>query len=361
MALEYSYQDLRKKLASVDRNILLVSGKSLEKTGILDKVPELALSNVVRFSDFTENPELKEVIDGLELFNSSNVGLIIAVGGGSAIDIAKLIKYYSKTDIFEGIEEPPVVNLAGVCEFIAIPTTFGTGSEATHFSVLYVNGVKYSVADKSILPDGFLLDYELANSLPKRVKASAALDALCQSIESYWSNGSTIESRSFASRAIETLVPNFEDYISGNRNAAQSISIAAHLAGKAINISKTTAPHALSYTLTSKFGVSHGHAVALCIRKIFKLHESKDLSLGIHSKQMELYGLMGVDSAQQAEELLNGFMQLADLEIDLACLGLYTDEDIQMVVSSVNAERLANHPVDLTKCDLISLFRGKKY
>lgn len=357
MAYEYCYQDLREKLASVNGGILLVSGKSLEKTGLLEKVPELAFSNVVRFSDFTENPELGEVVDGLALFNSSNVELIVAVGGGTAMDIAKLIKYYSNTKLSSHAQVPPVQSEVGSCELIAIPTTFGTGSEATHFSVVYVNGDKFSVADQKMLPDGYLLDHELAESLPKKVKASAALDALCQSIESYWSNGSTGESRKFAGQAIKNIAPNFEGYLCGDSNAAESIASAAHLAGKAINISKTTAPHALSYTLTSKFGVPHGHAVALCIRKIFELHEVKDSALGIHAKQKGLYEAIGVETAQQVEQLLNYFMLLADLEIDLACLGVCSDEDRQVIVDSVNVERLANHPVELTADDLFELLK----
>ncbi len=352
-----TYELLSKKLINA-KSVLLVSGKSLEKTGFLNKLKQLENTRFTRFSNFSENPTFEEVIEGVEVFKASEANLILAVGGGTAIDLAKLIKYYANIDISADETSPPVNNDVISDELITVPTTFGTGSEATHFAVLYVQGKKFSVADSSILPNSYLIDESLADSLPLHVKASACLDALCQAIESYWSLAATSESCKYAIKAIKDISQNIEPYLGQNKESsrvAKSIAEAAHLAGKAINISKTTAPHAISYTLTSKFNVPHGHAVTLCLRNMFAINEKKSKNGGLITKLNEIYAVLGVNGAIEARDLLNNYMAMGGLETSLQKLGVITNEDINLVVQGVNIERLGNHPVELSQDDLISI------
>ena len=354
-----NYKNLSEKLIE-HKNILLVSGGSLEKTGFLKKLGNIESVNFVRFSKFSENPKLPDVLNGLEIYRNSKATLILVVGGGTAIDIAKLIKFYSESDLVVEGDFPPKKTIHRPhCELISVPTTFGTGSEATHFAVLYVNHVKHSIADSSILPEFYLLDPSLGKSLPLKVKASTCLDALCQAIESYWSVGGNEESRSYACKAIQKIHGNIEDYLDSSLNSEFSnseIADAANLAGRAINISKTTASHALSYTLTSKFGIPHGHAVALCIRKMLSVIENFSNQEGVGERLEKIYKMLEVKDGKEAEELFNKFMCLGELETNLTNLGVISSSDIGLIVDGVNTERLSNHPVKLIRADLISLF-----
>ncbi len=352
-----TYSELSEKLLSENINVFLVSGKSLEKTGFLGNFERADKVKFVRFSDFSENPYLEEVAQGVKAFKESKAKIIMAVGGGTAIDLAKLIRFYADAELTGKESEPPAnITSTNNCQLIAVPTTFGTGSEATHFAVLYVKGKKFSVADDSILPDFYLMDAGLAKSLPKHVKASACLDALCQAIESYWSVAKTAESQSYALEAIKCVRLHYDAYIkdsSDESEVSKCIAKAAHLAGKAINITKTTAPHAISYTLTSKFNVPHGHAVALCLRNMFLINEKKSTSEDLISSHQDIYSALQVDDAISAKKLLDGFMMLGRLEVSLAKLGILTESDIEMVVKGVNFERLANHPVELDYKDIV--------
>ncbi|MCL1855754.1 MAG: iron-containing alcohol dehydrogenase, partial [Clostridia bacterium] len=132
----------------------------------------------VRFSGFSSNPRYEDVQAGVEAFAEGMCDCIIAIGGGSCIDTAKSIKYFSSAE----------------CPIMAVPTTAGTGSEATHFAVLYRGGEKQSVADERLLPEFVVLQPSLLKTLPVYLKKCTMLDALCQAIESWWSKKATPES-----------------------------------------------------------------------------------------------------------------------------------------------------------------------
>ena len=350
-----SFKELSDRIHSSGEAAFIVSGKTFYKSKISER---LNLSNskvkVYRFSDFTENPCFEEVEKGIDLFRRSGVKNIIAIGGGTAIDLAKLIKYYANAETLCVDSDLPIVSeIDSSITITAIPTTFGTGSESTHFAVLYFNKRKYSIAHESLLPESILIDSSLSSTLPISTKGSACLDALCQSIESLWCKGSTIESRSYAKDSIIRIVKNFDRYISDPIPHVQSeIALAANLSGRAINITKTTAPHALSYSLTSKYQIPHGHAVALCIRNMFEINTRK-LTCGIAERDVmgEVYSVLGVEDAGDAKRLIVHFMKIAGLEVDLKFLGLL-NTDIDFIVKSVNLERLNNHPIYLDEDDL---------
>lgn len=354
MQIELSYKELAKSISHTGEKIFVVSGKSFEYTGVSEKLL-LSSDNFVRFSDFTENPKLGDVKKGVVAFKASGAKKILAVGGGTAIDIAKLIKHYSYTDLqssIEGVPEAASLEQAAGVDLTVIPTTFGTGSESTHFAVMYVQGVKYSVAGPTLLPNGYILDSRLSKTLPKKVKAATCLDALCQAIESYWSKGATEESRAYASKAIRLIVENYNNFVSIEGAVSNEIAQAANYAGKAINITKTTAPHALSYILTSKYGVSHGHAVALFLRNMIEYHANFTTDVELSKTMVSIYHLMGLSTWMEAKELLNNMMSLGTLNTSLYDLGVISETDVDVIVSGVNVERLSNHPVSLDKVDL---------
>ena len=218
--------------------------------------------NCTLFSDFEQNPKIEDVEKGVNVFNKNRCDLIIAVGGGSVIDIGKLINFFSKknkpfTSLFKS-----VLNKEDKYSFVAIPTTAGAGSEATHFAVVYANKLKYSIADNNLLPEMVLIDHSFLKSQSKYQMVVSGLDAFCQGIESFWSVNSSKESVSYSKKAISLSWSNLNKAVKGE-DVLDDLAKAAYFAGKAINLTKTTGPHALSYGFTTNFGIPHGHAVAL--------------------------------------------------------------------------------------------------
>ena len=264
LTAENRYADLT---AYIQKNqmkrIFLVCGNSLPLLPIFPYLKELEKSGIyfVRFSNFQSNPHYSSVTNGATVFHYGRCDSIIAIGGGSAIDVAKCIKLY-----FCRLNQSAISN---EIKLVAIPTTAGTGSESTRFAVIYENGEKQSISDESCLPSAVLLDPTNLTTLPDYPRKTSMLDALCHAIEAFWSVNSTEESRKYSHSAIKLILSSMEFYLANQPDGNAIMLRAANLAGRAINIAQTTAGHAMCYKLTSLYGISHGHAAALCVRKLW--------------------------------------------------------------------------------------------
>lgn len=342
------YEKNLEKYINKDKSTFLVCGKNMR-----DKVKgrlKNVLGEYVVFSDFTPNPKVEDIIKGVEIFKKSNCKTIVAVGGGSTIDVAKCIKLFSGAEDLNAF--PDCKYLYSDVKLIAVPTTAGTGSEADTFAAIYKDGEKESIDHGMILPDAVLLDYRFLKDLPDYHKKSSMLDALSQSIESFWAAHATKESREYAAKSINAILDNYEAYFRGEDKAMKEIMLASNESGRAINISKTTAPHAMSYKLTTTYGISHGHAVALCLIPCFRLlafYGTKDEKL--NSMLMELALTCCCDSI---EETINKIKEITE-EAKLPQLHI-PEEDVSMLSDSVNVERLNNNPVIFTKSELAELY-----
>lgn len=287
------------------RKLFLVCGNSFDRLEFADYIKGL---EPIRFGNFRPNPLYEEVLDGVEVFNNSGCDTILAVGGGSAIDVAKSIKFYSKSN----------------AEIIAVPTTSGTGSESTHFAVIYKDGVKQSVADQSLLPEYVILEASTLLNVPLYTRKATMLDALCHSIESYWAKKATAESRGIANRAIRGILEHKDSYLRNEEIGNAGMLKAANLAGQAINMTTTTAGHAMCYKITSLYGFAHGHAAALCLPEVWKVNKT------------EIPGIT-----------LEAFINLFDdLELEYP-ISKNREAEISVLVDSVNPQRLGNNPVEL--------------
>ncbi|EEB79466.1 alcohol dehydrogenase, iron-containing superfamily [marine gamma proteobacterium HTCC2148] len=342
------------------KKILLVTGKkSYIESGAKDALdPYLEGSEVIRFSDFTPNPKLEDAQAGISLIDEVQPDIVIAIGGGSVIDMGKLIVILSaqvEKNTEEIVLNQDLVRTKGL-PFVAVPTTAGTGSEATHFAVVYIENVKYSLAHDFILPDYAIVDALLTHKVPSPIIASCSMDALTQAIESYWSVGSTEESKAYASRAIRMVLPVLKSLHGGDRRAKEIMAEAAYLAGKAINITKTTAAHAISYPITTYFDVPHGHAVALLLGKFFVIHaetgeeDITDKRGKAHLSEVmsDLFSMFGCDNAQDCCKQWYKTMDEIGLQTDLQIIGIKTDTDVQLIESKISLERLNNNPVKVS-------------
>jgi len=427
------------------RRIFLVTGKrSFEESGVHraleDQFPQ---AEIVRFSDFSVNPKIEDIEKGLKLYkqgsaqdeavvskasyddsydaasgtshkNSACFDLVIAAGGGTPIDVAKSIRFLagqaasaeqtvSPTDILlnphkikkshaksSSESQSQTSSEAETPPLLVIPTTAGSGSEATHFAVVYYGGKKYSLAHESMLPDYVCIDAEVTYSLPGKIAAYTGMDALCQAIEAYWSVNASDESQKYSRHAIQLILgrgrrtleksddaarplnKNANDIkltnielsaLYGDRPARAAMLEAAHFAGKAINITKTTGAHAFSYFLTSRHQIPHGQAVGLLIDAFILFNDGvgdgdvSDPRGTEYVRRMlrELYSILGVRTARDAAELIRRLREHLSLDLGgrlgqsgqsgrpLADL-IRTDSDKHEFFASVNLQRLKNNP-----------------
>ncbi len=355
--------------------LLLVCGRSIEGLKLWDYFQGLQGRigiEVVRFSDFRPNPDYESAVRGVELYRRRCCDAIVAVGGGSAMDTAKCIKLYAEMDPAEGdyMLQPIVPNDVLL---IAVPTTAGTGSEATRYAIVYYHGVKTSVTDYSCIPQVVLFDPTVLKTLPEYQRKVTMLDALCHAAESYWSVQSTDESKAYAREAIRMVFANLESYLANEPEGNAGMLEASNIAGKAINITQTTAGHAMSYVLTARYHLAHGHAVALCVDALWPyMLEHTDLCRDPRGEEYlkktlnELGEIFGAESAAEGsrpavEDAAKGcgvtlsrnavaamekYRKLvADLELERPAA---EESDFEVLCASVNAGRLKNHPVTLS-------------
>jgi alcohol dehydrogenase class IV len=341
------------------KTIFLVTGKkSFTQSGAEGILrPYLENKDVIRFSDFNINPQLEDAHLGIKVIKETKPDLIIAIGGGSVIDMGKLINILAaqpnNNNVSQIIKNRALIQKKGL-PLIAIPTTAGTGSEATHFAVVYIDKVKYSLAHNYILPNYAIVEPVLNYFVPSKIAATSAMDALSQAVESYWAVGSTDESKEYASRAIKMILPILKQAVNNNdKEAKNTMALAAHLAGKAINITKTTAAHAISYPITTYFNVPHGHAVALTLGKFFLINAEME-----DTKTMaELYAMFGCSNAQECCDKWYDLMAQIELEINFNALGIHQPSDIELIINNVNLERLNNNPIKIFDLTLRTLFK----
>lgn len=346
------------------KKLFLVVGSSYFRQKFKADIDAIEIERV-SFSEFTPNPLYEQICKGIELFKTEQCDGILAIGGGSPIDVAKCIKLAVLAKEGNSAIIPPLVSTSVKIDgskipFIAIPTTAGTGSESTHNAVMYYNGSKQTVTNDGILPDYAVLDASVLKSLPNYQKKCTMMDALCQAIESWWSVNSTEESYEYSRKAIEFIMQNWETYIfNSDETAAANILLASNYAGRAINITATTAAHAMSYKITSLCGLPHGHAVACCLPFVWE-YMVANLDKTIDSRGADyLHNIfnnialaMGCSTVEESIDTFCNMMKKMELKYP----NINSQEDLDILAKSVNPIRLKNNPVYLSEEVLRNLY-----
>lgn len=343
------------------QRVFLVCEQFIDRLPLAEFFGELPAKHgiqVQRFSDFAPNPLYEAVVEGTAAFRAFQGDVIVAAGGGSAMDVAKCIKLYSNMDPDQNYLQQEIV--PNDIPLVAIPTTAGTGSEATRYAVIYYRGEKQSINHISCIPSVVLLAPSLLKTLPVYQKKATLLDALCHCVESAWSVNSTQQSLTYSMSGIREILPNIDPYLAGEECAAASMLHAANLAGKAIDITQTTAGHAMSYKLTSLFGLPHGHSAAICLPHLWGyMIDHLDLCVdgrgSAHVERVfaELAHAMGCDCATDAVEYLRALLK----KLEIGPPQNWSEKDIEVLSRSVNPVRLKNNPVALSEEALQSLYR----
>ena len=351
------------------RKVLIVTGKKLfSLSGAQEKIKQmLGSTEIIVFNEFDSNPKIEDVKHGVQLLRLQKPDLIVAIGGGSALDMAKLIRVFAcnnDNNYLSYVNHPDTIINKGI-PLVAIPTTYGTGSESTRFATIYIDNKKHSLSHDFVKPDYSILDPELCLSLPNLIAASSCLDAISQAVESYWSLKSTDKSKQYALKAINLILSILKKPLKDWELPEVSVMLeAAHLSGKAINISTTTAPHAISYPLTIFFNIPHGYAVALILGSFFKINsdlnnneiqDAKD-ELYIDKTMKELFDVFDVSNADECCLKWKGLIKSLGLEENITNVIECNEHNINLIMDNVNHERLSNNPIKVTKEILLSLF-----
>lgn len=366
------YQDLDKWLyENRCRKLMLVCDDSIKYMNVFFDHLQVLIKDGLQieyFRGFQPNPLYENIVSGVRGFREKRCDSIIAVGGGSAIDVAKCIKLFSNMEgdgtkgSFLKTEIVP-----NDIPFIAMPTTAGTGSEATRYAVIYYHGEKQSITSENCIPQAVLMDANALKTLPLYQRKSTMMDAFCHAIESYWSVNSTEESREYSHQAITLILRHMDGYLCNTESGNAGMLAAANIAGKAINITQTTAGHAMCYKLTSLFGIAHGHAAILCVKELFpwmieNLQNCTDDRGKDYLKHIffKIAANMGCDTPEEAAEKLDSIFEDMELTVPSA-----DKKQFDLLRNSVNPTRLRNNPIALKSEDIDCLYHrilsGEKY
>ena len=311
------------------QKILLISGgEAMKRAGVIDRTLNCLSGYQVSVFDKVEPNPGPEMVKRAK----QKADLIIGLGGGSVIDVAKIV----------------AADLKKPC--IAIPTTAGTGSEVTPFAALYYKEKKKKMSLTVNFPDVALVDYTLTLTLPPEVVASSGIDSLSQAIEAYWSIYSNPLSDTHAQKAIELVIGNLKNSWDGDEGARKAMSLAALEAGLAFSQTKTTAVHSVSYPLTIHYGVPHGLACGLTLPYFLAYnHQVSDTDCldkrgpnFVKKRIEEIASFIGVKEVKMAKRALIDLMEGINLPARI-------DFDIEVVIrDAFSPERVANNPRRVT-------------
>ena len=346
---------------SFKKIFVLCGKKSFVNSGAENLLKKIKNSEVKLSYKKSEIPILEELIEIIKEIQNFKPDLFLAIGGGAVIDYAKIVNV---VDIREDLAEL-IVNYKypfnkKYTKLAVIPTTAGSGAEVTSNAVIYVDGIKHSFESELLLPDHFFLVPEFLISAPNKIKASAGFDAIAQALESLVSKKSNDKSVEYASKSLRVSVNSFISFINDpNMKNATEMSIASNLAGKAISISKTTAPHATSYPFTSLFNISHGHAVGLFFEKFFKFNyehlNKSETSFDLNERFDLIFKLFDVQDINSFNSKISLIKKQAKLEDDLAKLNIDIIRSSEDVLKGINLLRLGNNPVKIDGKDILNI------
>jgi alcohol dehydrogenase class IV len=285
-------------------------------------------------------------------------GCIVAIGGGRVIDTAKLLATnMSSADALErAILRRELIQRQ--IPLIAMPTTAGSGSESTPFAVVYLGGQKFSVDHPSILPDVAVIDPLLMERIPPAVEAAAGLDAISQNIEALLSRGATPKSDLMARRGLVLAWTSLDQAVIGKKWALRRMAMAANLAGRAIAVTRTTIPHALSYVLSQRHGIAHGHAVALSMGRYLDRFGRSVATGDLDRWSSSFTHILQVLGCSEAEEIpfrWTNFVASLGLPATLSACGVSSAE-VGRVVREFDPSRFNNSPLAFPPSDIPSLF-----
>lgn len=343
---------------------LIVSDQGVVKSGTIQHVLDLLDVEYSIYDSVKPEPELEQVQDCIEFYHANQSDAVIAVGGGSALDIAKCvaalagqegeIRDFVGTDKIQGRNIPLIV----------IPTTSGTGSEVTNIAILSdtANQMKQGIVSDYLLPDVALVSPLMSVSCPASVTAASGVDALVHAIEAYISVNHTEITDALALQAIELIVEFLPQAyaLPSNLIAREKMATASLMAGLAFGNAGVGAVHALAYPLGGKFKMAHGVSNALMLPYVLEwnvLGCAERLSkISVMLKLAE--GQQHMANAKKLVEFLHLFCQQLNIPSGLRVFGILESDIPALAAEAIKVERLLkNNPRQLSVQDIEAIYR----
>jgi len=321
----------------------------------------------IYFKDKTYFPVLNELLLICDKVKNFNPDLIIALGGGTVLDYAKLASVFCLNNHSIGnIRKNKIKITNKFCKLLALPTTAGSGAEVTKFSVIYVNNIKYSIEHKLLKPDYFFLIPQFAIASSVQVRMSSGFDAIAQAIESLFSRNSNKRSLKYSLISLKYSLNNFVNFVK-KPNLKNSLAMlnASNFSGQSINIAKTNAPHALSYYYSSKFKILHGVSVSIFFKEFinyFYFNKSKSVAKFNLNKRFKIFfksvKVKNISDFNMNFNLLlknSGLINYVKKYQRISSIR----KNINVIANFVNKERLNNSPVKLNNIQLRKIILDK--
>lgn len=347
------------------KNVSILTDRGVFETGIVDKILDtLRDFNINIIKDVPPEPEKNQVIKIYNELKNFNLDLIIAVGGGSVIDTTKIVASLLKNEGYlSDILDSKLITRKGI-PFISVPTSAGTGAEATPNAIVLVpeKQLKVGIVSTCFISDYVILDPDMTLKLPPSITAATGLDAFCHAIECFISKKANPFSDLYALKAIELITQNIKvAYDNGeNVEARGNMLLAAFYGGLAIASASTVAVHALSYPLGGTYRIPHGVSNAMLLPYVMEYNAD-----AIQDKLVKIAIVMGIDVSGKtgmkiSEEVIIkifDFVKYLGIPSDLSKYGVeYSDLD-SLVDSAFEVKRLLdNNPKAMSKEDIRNIY-----
>ena len=307
------------------RAIICLGGSSMKKFGFLDKAVSYlkeAGMEVELFEGIEPDPSVETVMRGAEVMLKFQPDWIIAMGGGSPIDAAKAmwIKYeYPETTFEDMCKVFGLPKLRKKAHFCAIPSTSGTATEVTAFSIItdYSKGIKYPIADFEITPDVAIVDPDLAKTMPEKLVAHTGMDAMAHSIEAYVSTANSDFSDSVAIYSICMIQNDLIDSYNGDMNKRESMHNAQCLAGMAFSNALLGIVHSMAHKTGAAFAdfgahIIHGAANAMYLPKVIAFNAKDETAAKRYAGIADYMKLGGNTVSEKIDLLIKALRKMND-------------------------------------------------
>lgn len=349
------------------KRLVIFTDKGIEAAGLL----ELPMANVrktgvetVILDDLPAEPSYLEAQKLVDQCKQCGADFIMAVGGGSVMDTAKLssILMTDEYGVKELLDEP---GRARKCmKTLMIPTTAGTGSEATPNAIVAVpeKQLKVGIVNPEMIADYVILDGAMIKNLPRKIAAATGVDALAHAIECFTSNKANPFSDIFALQALDMILNNIERACDdpGAMDAKNTMLLASFYAGVAITASGTTAVHALSYPLGGKYHIAHGVSNAILLAPVMRFNEPACRPLLAKAYDRCLKGDAKTEEEKSAAVIarLEGIVKHLDIPTSLTEFGVPKEDLEVLVASGMEVKRLlVNNMREVTADDARNIYR----